>query len=94
MYVYEFLYRGRVKDEDSAYHVILADEIDLAGQKKHVETPPMTASQAEALGFPLPAILADINATMLAERDSARAEKDAIKAERDELASELSKGTK
>ena len=85
MYVYEFLYRGRVKEEDAAYHVLLGDVMEFAGEQKHVETPPLTAAQAEALGFPLPVILAEINATMLRERDEARVERVALTIERDAL---------
>ena len=88
-YVYEYLYRGRVREEDAAYHVIIGDVIDVLGEKKHVETPPLTAAQAEAMGFPLPRILAEINTVMLNERDAARQDSHQARMERDRMAAEL-----
>lgn len=51
----EFLYRRPIPEEKrgGTYHVVLTDGVKLRG--------PMTPEQAEAEGFPLPAILAEIN---------------------------------
>ena len=88
VYVYEFLYRGRPNGE-SAYHVVLADVVaDALGQSRHVESSVLTPEQATTLGFPLTTIIAEINATVLIERDRALAEKAALEMERDRVITE------
>lgn len=81
-YVYEFLYRGRPNGE-SAYHVVLADVVNTLGRDQHVESNALTPEQAEARGFPLKAVLAEINTVVMAERDQALADKAAAERERD-----------
>jgi hypothetical protein len=88
MYVYEFLWRGR-PDGEVAYHVILADEVDTFGKKSHVESGVLTPEQAEEMGFPLAAIIDNINAAALKARDQAIAEKSVVEEDRDRLQAEL-----
>lgn len=88
VYVYEFLYRGR-PNGDVAYHVILADEVEVMGKVTHVERGPLTPEAAAELGFPLKKIVAGINAEVLVARDRAIAEKLAAEAERDQLVGKL-----
>lgn len=87
MYVYEFLWRGRPNGE-TAYHVILANEQNLFGEVRHVESNVLTPAQAEAQGFPLAAVLADINAAALKARDAAIADKTKAEQERDQAIAE------
>ena len=88
-YVYEFLYRGRPNGE-SAYHVVLAEEVtDSFGRNRLSESNALTPAQAEALGFPLPTIIVDINAAVMAERDQAVTEKVAAEAARDRAIADL-----
>lgn len=86
-YVYEFLWRGRING-DVAYHVILADEVDAIGGRTHVESGPLTPEQAEAKGFPLTAIVAEINATTLIDRDRALSDKATAETDRDRALAE------
>lgn len=85
VYVYEFLWRGRANG-DAAYHVILAEEQTVFGKTTHVESGVLTPEQAEAQGFSLETIIANINASALKARDAALAEKAEIENERNELA--------
>lgn len=72
--IYEFLYRGPIAAEKrpSAWHVILAEEVTSFGETKLNTKGPMTPEQSEAAGFPLSAVLAEINTTVMAERDAAQ----------------------
>lgn len=81
-YVYEFLWRGR-PDGEASYHVILAEQIESFGKTAHVESGVLTPEQAKTLGFPITAIVKNINAMALAARDQALTEKAAAEAERD-----------
>lgn len=74
-YVDEFLYRGRADDTKSAWHVVLAvADTDPFGKSIVHLSDPMTPEQAEKEGFPLSAILADINAQTLADLGTTRAD--------------------
>lgn len=89
LYVYEFLWRCQANGE-TAYHVCLAEEIvDGFGKMRHIESDAMTPQQAEALGFPLTAIIAGINTAVMAERNSAIVGKTKAEAERDQARDEL-----
>jgi hypothetical protein len=92
VYVYEFLYRGR-PNGDVAYHVILAEEVEAMGQKRHVERGPLTPEAAAELGFPLEKIVEGINAEALVARDRAIAEKLVAEMERDQVAGKLREAT-
>ena len=69
-FVYEFLYRGA--PDASAWHVVLAETIDVMGQPTLVASAPLTPDQAAAQGFQLGAVLDGINAQALAELAAAR----------------------
>ena len=81
-YIYEFLYRGR-PNGDSAYHVVLGDVVLNFGREQHVESSVLTPEQADKLGFPLEAIIAEINTAVMIARDQAVLEKAVVEAERD-----------
>lgn len=63
----EFLFRGFVPEENrgGTYHVVLM----IGGRP----VGPMTPERAEALGWPLPAIMADMNRQTVAELNEVRA---------------------
>jgi hypothetical protein len=90
MYLYEFLWRGRPNGE-TAYHVILGEEVDTLGKKSHIESHALTPEQAEEMGFPIASIIENINAMALIERDRAIADKIVAESQRDEALSELNK---
>lgn len=92
-YLYEFLYRGRPAGsaEPPAWHVVIGQHVTPPGaaEAQFVASGPLTPAQADAAGFPLPAVLAGIDAAALAGRDAALAERDAAVAARDALAARL-----
>lgn len=65
--IYEFMYRGPIAEEKraEAFHVVLRLDGKLYG--------PLTPSQAEARGYTLPAILAELSAQALRDKDAADA---------------------
>ena len=68
LYLYEVLYRGRAPGDATPpdYHVILAhDATDAFGRKSTAFSDAMTADQAKAAGFDLPAILLSMNTTTM-----------------------------
>lgn len=98
--IYEFLYRGPITAEKrpSAWHVIIAEEYTSFGETKLNTKGPLTPEQSEAAGFPLSAVLAEINTAAMTERDAAvaatTAEEEAhaaTKAKAQELADTLDK---
>lgn len=94
-YVEEFLYRGRPSgDPRSAdWHLVVGiDGIDPSG-RPYPPMPIMSSSQAIAAGWPLPEVLAAINAETLDALVSARSERDLVIAERDRLTTECSQLT-
>jgi len=70
-FVYEFLYRGA--PDGSAWHVVLAETVDVLGQPTLVTSAPLTPDQAAAQGFPLSAVVDGINAQVMGELTSAQA---------------------
>lgn len=86
----EFLYRGPIAEEKrgGTYHVVLRDEV--TGKLRG----PMTPAQAEAEGFPLDALIAEINAQAASEVTTLRAEKEAVEVERDAAKAQLAEATK
>lgn len=77
MHVDEFLYRGRSDTTRSIWHVVLAEQsADVHPVTKAPHPPrlygPMTPKQAEDMGFPLKAVLADLNAQTLNDLGEAR----------------------
>lgn len=65
--IYEFMYRGPIAEEKrgEAFHVVLRIDGKLYG--------PLTPSQAEARGYTLPAILAELSTQALRDKDAADA---------------------
>lgn len=92
-YVQEFLYRGRCManepDLQPAYHVVLGEFATVLGETKCHLSAPMTPAQAEAAGFALPAILADINQQTLAALEAANAQVAQLQQEAAESAAQL-----
>jgi len=76
-YPYEFFWRGRGPSDSRSpdYHVILAEEVTIAGVTKEMIGDVMTPAQAAAAGFPLSAILGGINSAALAQVDALTADK-------------------
>ena len=77
LYVDEFLYRGKPPGSADlpAWHVVLGDAVTNGfGEPSISLSGPMTPERAEALGFPLAAIVAQINAGMAAAADALRVE--------------------
>lgn len=80
-FVEEFLYRGR-GDGSSAWHVVLASEVDDGlGGSTLVRRGPLTPAQAEAAGFSLDTVIADINTAALARGDALQAQVEALTAQ-------------
>lgn len=92
-FLYEFLYRGRPAGsaEAPAWHVMIGQHVTPPGaaEAQFVASGALTPAQAEAAGFPLSAVLAEIDAAALAARDAALAEAEAARRERDALAAQL-----
>lgn len=73
-FVQEFLYRGNANDT-GAWHVVLGNVVeDGFGGERLLLTPPMTPAQATTAGFPLPAVIVDINTATLAEVEALQAQ--------------------
>ena len=65
-FIYEFLFRGgeSSKPDDDTWHVVLARPYeDVTGATKLDISEPLSPARAEALGFPLSRIIADLNQT-------------------------------
>lgn len=75
MFVAEFVFRGRHESEGqpAAFHARLGDAVARFGQTQIIYSEPMTPEALEAAGFPLTAIVADLNAQALADSNSLRA---------------------
>lgn len=94
-----FVWRGRPPwgTDAPAYHVAIGRAIEEDdGSRERLSDLTLTPAQAEAAGFSLSVIGAEINTAALAERDAAaadaataRQERDTAVAERDALAAEL-----
>src|SRR5882672_11850984 len=103
IYIEEFLYRGKAPStgETEAWHVVLGNEIDNGfGQMVVNISNPMTPSQAQAVGFPLPVILASINTIIMDQLDAEKAKSadltaqlDAEKAKSADLTAQLDADT-
>lgn len=84
IFLEEFLYRGRPPDatEPPAYHVVLGDVVrDAFGRTLLTTSGALTPDQAAAAGFPLPAVIAAIDAGLMAENAALRGELDALRRE-------------
>lgn len=92
-FLYEFLFRGRPPGDAQppAWHVVLGQAVALPGEPapQVVLSAALTPTQAEAAGFPLPALLEAINADVMADRDAKAAALAALVSERDALRTEL-----
>jgi len=72
VFLYEFLYRGRSSDGQSAWHVILRDEgIDGFGRPTSAEMV-LNMAQAEEANWPLPRLIEAINTGAMAEVEKLR----------------------
>lgn len=82
LFVEEFLFRGATSEGASAWHVVLANQVDDGfGGTVIVRSGPMPPAKAESLGFPLPIILTAINTAVmdqLAGATTALAQKDVL----------------
>lgn len=79
VYIEEFTFRGRDPENEpkqpAAYHVVLAQfETDFSGVKRQRKSDPLSAKQADDLGFPLQRILDEITAQALRDKDAAETE--------------------
>ena len=84
IFVQEFLYRGQPSDNavGSSFHVVLgAADTDAFGNEKISLNGPMTPDQAAAQGYPLPALLAAINAGLLSQVTALQAEVAALQSQ-------------
>jgi len=92
-FLYEFLYRGRAPGaaEPPAWHVMLAQSVTPpgGGPAQVVASGALSPAQAEAAGFPLPTLLAAINASIMADRDAKAAALSKVEGERDALRGQL-----
>lgn len=74
----EFLYRGRPEGDprEPAWHVVLLENLGTSTVSKqaHYERHTLNMAQAEAAGYPLPKLIADINAEALKEIERLRGE--------------------
>ena len=81
-YIHEFLFRGRPNGA-TEFHVYLGAVVDdpFTGEPMDpVLNGPLTLEQAAEKGFPLPSIIASINAQALNELSAARAEIEVLNA--------------
>lgn len=71
--IYEFLYRGPTPQNkmQGEWHVVLGQYVEAFGQQTLQTKGPLTPSQAEALGFPLAAILNEVAVEALKRGDAA-----------------------
>ncbi|SDA33622.1 hypothetical protein SAMN02799622_05574 [Methylobacterium sp. UNC378MF] len=93
LFLYEFLYRGRPPGDPQppAWHVVLAQVVTLpgGGPAQVVASVALSPTQAEAAGFPLPALLSAIDGAVLADRDAKAAALSKVEADLDALRGDL-----
>jgi hypothetical protein len=75
IYIEEFLFRGRAPGEarEPAWHVTLAEEVEIEGIGQRRFTRQLGVAAAAAAGWTLPDVIAAINAEALAEAEAGRA---------------------
>ena len=81
--IYEFLYRGPTPENGNkpAWHVVIAEAVQAFGKTELRTLGPLTPAMAQARGFALADIVAEINAEALKDRDALAVELDATKTE-------------
>ncbi len=94
-YVFEFLYRGPQPHNggQSAWHVVLAEDVPVMGGIQTYTSDAMTPAKAMENGFSLEAILGEIAARAISEKEAAEAARDIAIAERDEARQKLGETT-